>query len=269
MKKLLFTLWLLTTYSLAHGQDVPQVTNKIFIENLTLHTHPEAEPYVGNILVEEGIITQIGVNITAPYDAKIVKGDSMQAYPGFIATLSHIGIKAPKDDNQRPKVERTGYPPNDVAGITPEKSVENLYDVKEGTITDFRKQGFTMAHTVPYGKMMPGKGSVISLNGASFNEATISKDNSMYAQWSTARGVFPGTFIGIMAKWREMYRNAELANNHSSSYKANPLNRKRPNQDAATNALFSLINKEIPVFFYSRKTQRYSSDANASKRSWI
>ncbi len=253
MKKLLIVLWIMASLSHIYGQDVPQVTNKIFIKNATLTTHPGADPVVGHILIEDGLISDIGPNVTQPFDARIVKGDSMHVYAGFVATLSHIGLKEPKEDNQRPKVDRTGYPPNDIAGITPEKGIQDLYLANEGSISDFRKQGFVLSHTVPYGKMMPGQGSVISLGGAKFNQAVISRDNSMYAQWSSARGVFPATLIGIMAKWREMYKNAELSMAHASSYKANPLNKSRPSHDAATEALFPVINKQMSVYFSAEK----------------
>ncbi|NND34794.1 MAG: amidohydrolase family protein [Saprospiraceae bacterium] len=253
MKKLIILIWLLAISWVLTGQNVPQVTAKIFIENVTLNTHPGSTPFVGNILVEDGIITNIGPSITPPFDARIIDGDTMHAYAGFIATLSHIGIKEPKEDNQRPKVDRTGYPPNDVAGITPEKSVSDLYIAKEGSIKEYRQQGFAIAQTVPYGKMLPGKGSVISLSGESFDDAVILKDNSMYARWANVRGVFPATLIGIMAKWREMYKNAELLADHAEHYKANPLNRQRPNPDAATEALYPVVSNQMAVYFEAEK----------------
>ena len=253
MKNPFVLIWLLTISSLLIGQDVPKVTSKVFIENVTLNTHPGSTPFVGSILVEDGIITNIGPAIQPPFDARVIKGDSMHAYAGFIAPLSHVGLKEPKEDNERPRVERTGYPPNDVAGITPEKSISDVYQQKESSIKAMREQGFTIAHSVPFGRMMPGKGSVISLSGESFDDAVISRDHSLFAQWSTRRGVFPATLIGIMAKWRELYRNAELTMEHTKRYESNPMNRQRPTPDNATKALFPVVNKEMPVFFAAEK----------------
>ena len=235
------------------GQDVPSVTSKIFVENVMIHPKPGATPYIGHILLEDGIITNVGASISQPFDAKAISGDSLHVYAGFIATLSNIGLEKPKDDNERPRVARTGYPPNNVAGITPEQGLDDLYKSSERSISDYRKQGFAIAHAVPYGKMLPGKGSVISLNGGSFNEALISKDATLFAQWVTANRVFPATLIGIMAKWRELYRNAELANQHASAYELNPRNKKRPDQDKATSALFPVVDGTMPVFFHAEK----------------
>ncbi len=252
--KQLFILFLVLVYSYSGmSQDIPPVTNKILIKNVSITTQPGATPYIGHILVEDGIIKDVGTSIQAPYDAKVITGDSLHVYAGFIATLSHTGLKAPKENNERPRVDRTGYPPNDVAGITPELSINNIYDQKDGSIGDMRKQGFTIAHSVPHGRMLPGMGSIISLNGGSFNESVIVEDGSMFAQWRTANRVFPGTLIGIMSKWRELYRNSELTLQHNKNYKSNPRNRKRPAQDAATEALWPVVEKQMPVFFKAEK----------------
>lgn len=253
MRNLLISVLSLLFLANTIGQELPPVTQKVMIDNIFIHASPSAIPYLGDILIENGMIVEVGPSINLPFDAKMIDGDSMHVYAGFIAALSHIGLKEPKEDSDRPKVERTGYPPNDVAGITPEKSIADLYNQKDGSITGFRKQGFTIAHSVPHGKMMPGMGSIISLNSKSFEEAVISQDQSLYAQWKTSRGVFPGTLIGIMSKWREMYRNAEILEKYSTTYKRNPSNRQRPTIDAATAALFPIVRKQMPVFFTAEK----------------
>ena len=238
-----------------HGfsQDIPPVTDKILIKNVSITTQPGSTPFIGHILIEDGIIKDVGASLQVPYDAQVVSGDSLHAYAGFIAALSHAGLKAPKENNERPRVDRTGYPPNDVAGITPEMSIDDAYDHKDGSISDMRKQGFTISHSVPHGRMLPGMGSIIALNGESYNESVIVRDGSMFAQWKTANRVFPGTLIGIMSKWRELYRNAELTLQHNKNYKTNPRNRKRPAQDAATEALWPVVQKQMPVFFKAEK----------------
>ena len=252
--KQLSILFLVLAFSYnGFSQDIPPVTNKILIKNVSITTQPGATPYIGHILVEDGIIKDVGASIQTPFDAKVITGDSLHVYAGFIATLSHTGLKAPKENNERPRVDRTGYPPNDVAGITPELSIDDIYDQKDGSIGDMRKQGFTISHSVPHGRMLPGMGSIIALNGGTFNESVIVADGSMFAQWRTANRVFPGTLIGIMSKWRELYRNAELTLQHNKNYKSNPRNRKRPAQDAATEALWPVVEKQMPVFFKAEK----------------
>ncbi len=233
------------------SQDIPPVTTKIMINDVMITSTPTSSAYLGDIVIDDGLITQVGSNIKAPYDAKVIEGDSMYVYAGFIAPASHIGLKSP-DPLEDTDVERRGYPPNNIAGITPEKTIAAYYSAKESSIKSYREQGFGIALALPEGMMMPGMGSIISLGGASLNESMIHEDAVMFAQWETA-DVFPSTIIGIMSKWRELYRNSELTLQHADSYKSNPRNRKRPSQDVATEALWPVVSKDIPVFFKAEK----------------
>ena len=97
--------------------------------------------------------------------------------------------------------------------------------------------------------MLPGQTAIISLNSKPYNEAVITRDFGQYAQFRGASSMFPATTIGVMAKWRELYRNAELANQHAKRYKQQSRNLKRPNQDPATLALIPLTEKKQSVFF--------------------
>ena len=233
------------------AQDIPLVTNKVLIKDVMITTQPSASPFLGDILISDGLIERVQSDITPPYDAKVLEGDSMYVYAGFIAPASHIGLKTPegpKDTN----VARRGYPPNDIAGITPEKSIAEYYSTKESSIKDFREQGFSIAHILPDGMMLPGQGAIISLGGDPLNKSIIIDNSSMFAKWETA-DVFPSTLIGIMSKWRELYRNAELTQKHAQGYKSNPLNRKRPAQDEATEALWPVVSRQLPVYFKAEK----------------
>lgn len=255
MNKLFLLLFLISVSIGGTAQsDPPKVTKKYFIENANVTTRPGTQLANTSVLIVDGIITQVGTNLKAPYDAIVIDADSMYVYPAFIAGLSTIGVKkAENKNNERPKVERTGYPPNDLAGITPETPLSATYNASEGSIKEFREAGFAVAHSVPEGGMLPGKGSLISLNSEAFNKAVIKEDMSLFAQFKGANRVFPATTIGVMAKLREMYKNAELSLIHTKSYAANPKNKKRPSADAATEALYPVITKEIPVYFLTEE----------------
>ncbi len=235
------------------AQDVPKVSETYLIKGALVTATPESTPVIQDILIKDGIIQQVGPNINAPIMARIIRADSMYMYPGFIAAASHIGIAKPKDPSSPPKIDRPGYPPNDIAGITPEASSSDVYNEKDGSITTMRKMGFTISHSMPYGKMLPGQTAIISLNGKSFNEAVIAKDFGQYAQFKGASSMFPATTIGVIATWREMYRNAELANKHAKRYKQQARNLKRPNQDPATLALIPLTEGKQSVFFHAEE----------------
>ncbi len=250
MKKLLMGMLSILFFSSVWAQDAPQVTKKYFIKNGYVTTAPGTMMKKTSILINDGIIEQIGENITAPYDAEIIDADSMYVYPAFVAALSHTGITAAEEE-ERPRVPRPGYPPNDVAGITPEQSVQDLF--KKNDAGDLRKTGFAVIHTAPKGRMMPGKGSIITTNDGEYPEVSVADDVSLFAQFRGAPRMYPATTIGVMAKWRELYKNAELDLKYQKAYDMNPVSKKRPQIEDASEALFAVVQKEIPVFFVTNE----------------
>lgn len=243
---------LFQTHVWAQDEEVPKVTTKVALTNATITVSPGKTLQNANIILEDGLIKAVGVNAMIPFDAEVIPADSMHIYPGFIAALSHAGVPKPEDKKSEEKIS-VANPPNDKAGITPEQSLSEVYSSKEKMISDLRSQGFTTSHSVPQGRMLPGKGSVISLSGKAYDDVVIKKDMSVYAQLTGARRMFPATTIGVMAKFRDLYRDSEYANKYESKYAMNSKGLKRPNKDAATKGLYPVVSKKIPVFFRAEK----------------
>lgn len=242
------------TSLISQNSDEPAViTSKFVIQNVHIISKAGSTPTFGSVLIEDGMIKQVGRTVSIPFDAEIIEGDSMYLYPGFIDALSHTGIKKEESGGDRPKVKNPGYPPNDVAGITPDLSAFDFISHKEKSIKDMRSQGFGISHVVPHGRLFPGQGAIILLEGESPDEMTIRKNVSTYTQFKGARGMYPQTIIGQMAKWREMYRGAAYAKKHNTSFEANPVGIKRPAYDKAIQALIPVVEKKQKVFFKASK----------------
>ena len=130
MLKTLWSLILILFCSQLQAQNLPKVSETYLIKGAIVTTHPESLPLLQDILIKDGIIQEVGPKIMAPITARIIKADSMYMYAGFIAPASHIGIDKPKDASTTPEIKRPGYPPNDVAGITPEAIIDDVYILK-------------------------------------------------------------------------------------------------------------------------------------------
>ena len=77
----------------------------------------------------------------------------------------------------------------------------------------------------------------------------LMNDVSMFTQFSGAPGAYPGNVLGIMAKWRNLYRNAENNKKHYDAYAENPSGIERPERDRVTEAFFPVVTKQRPVVF--------------------
>lgn len=243
---------------LTYAQDTKEiapVTRTFVLKNATIIPQPGQMIEKGQILIKDGLIEAVGKTVTAPSNAKVIDADSMYIYPGFIEGLSHTGVPRPKNDERPPQIKDPGNPPNDAAGIQPERSVTELLDASESSIAGMRKLGFTAAHVVPYGSMLPGKGAIILLNGDSPEEMVLAANTSLFSQLQGARRVYPATTMAVMSKWRELYKQAMQAQTHEKNYKKNPRGMSRPAYDGVLEAFYPVLDKTLPVFFTAEGVQ--------------
>ncbi|MFN1836022.1 amidohydrolase family protein [Balneola sp. MJW-20] len=201
------------------------------------------------IVFKNGLIRSLGTDVSIPGDAEVIDGTDMFVYPGFIDGMSYTGAVRP-DSPERPDDLFTPDPPNDYAGITPEEQVTSQLSLEENSIEDLREIGFTVSHTVPYGRMLPGSGALLLLNHAEHPDEMLIQDNvSMYTQFVGAPGAYPGNTLGIMAKFRDLYRNATYSRQHAEMYASNPAGMERPTRDRVMEAFYPVVSNEKPIFY--------------------
>ena len=225
------------------------VTKTFAITNATVIAKPGTEMTEATVLVKNGLIVNVGKNVRIPADAEVIDASELYVYPAFIDGMSNTGAKRPENP-QRPQNLFTPDPPNDYAGITPENSIVEQIDISNSSIGNMRKVGFGISHSVPYGRMLPGSGSLLLLNDAEhMDEILMAKDVSLYSQFVGAPGAYPGNILGIMAKFRNLYKNAELHKKHVELYAQNPVGMERPTNDRVSYAFHPVIAKEKAIMF--------------------
>lgn len=233
------------------GQDsnLRPVSSKYAITNATIIQAPGKTISKGTVILENGVIKQVGSGISVPADAQVIKADSMFVYAGFISGMSNIGVPKPKEDNEKLDAKLKQNPPNDKAGITPGLSVVDKLSTKEKSIGEFRKLGFTAAITAPHNGMMSGRSALVLLGGSSAEGMVVKDNHSLNAQLKGASGMYPSTVIGVMAKFRDLYRKANQASSYSIRYASSNNGMERPVRDMTVEALFPVVNKSVPVSF--------------------
>lgn len=229
--------------------DLRPVTRAFAIRNARIVQAPGRIIERGTVLMRDGLIVAVGENIQIPFDARIIEGDSLIVYAGFIDGLSHAAVPKPKEEKDLPKIPKPAEPPNDRAGIQPERDVRTLIVANDPSIDSLRMAGFTVAHVVPHGQMLPGSGAIVSLGGKTPGEMVIRGDASLYASFKAADNIYPATTMAIMAKWRQLYREAERRKAAGSIYSENPGGLERPKFDPVLNAFNQVIDGKKPVFF--------------------
>ena len=257
LRKLSLQLALLLSFSVITAQSQAQsdptgespVTTTFVLKNATVVTQPGNEMTGTTVVIKNGLIQSVGKNVKIPTDAEEIDATDMYIYAAFIDGMSNAAATRPENP-ERPRDLFTPDPPNAYAGITPEKSVIDQLDITSKDFEDMRKAGFGLSHVVPYGRMLPGSGALVLMgSGKHIDEVILQKDKALFAQWIGAPGAYPGNILGIMAKWRNLYRNAENRKEHVEMYAQNPSGIQRPEKDRVSEAFFPVISQQKPVMF--------------------
>ncbi|MBK6950194.1 MAG: hypothetical protein IPH16_20825 [Haliscomenobacter sp.] len=216
---------------------------------------------MATVIIRDGLIHAVGTNLAIPADAKVIAADSMFVYAGFIDGLSYAGIPQsrqpaapgqagpPQPGQQAQRPANAANPTNEQAGIQPEIKARDVLSPQEKSLEDLRKLGFTAAHVVPQGRMLPGSGALFLLNGNTADEMLIKDNTSLFATFNGARGVYPSTVIGVMSKFRELYKQAEQAKMQEAMFAANPAGMAKPANNKSLQAFYPVLDKKQSVYF--------------------
>jgi hypothetical protein len=101
--------------------------------------------------------------------------------------------------------------------------------------------------------MLPGSAAIVLLKGKSADEMILLGKSAMYSELAPAQRVYPNTVIGVMAKWRELFRQATQARNYEATYASNRNGLARPTSDRILEALYPVVDKRLPLLFKADK----------------
>ena len=255
---LLCAILVLGTGAPVHGQDIsdlPAVTDTYALEGARVVQAPGQVIESATVVVDDGIISAVGSDVTVPYDARRIAADSLVVYAGFLDGLSHAGVEMPENkdgnDDNGDDVD-PGDPPPDRAGIQPNRAVRPFLTPEESHLEGLRKIGFTAGHVAPEGDMLPGQSAVILYGGDTASDMLLENEPALFAQMQTASGyVYPATDMAVIAKFRQLYREAERRQQLEAEYRRNQVGTKRPPRDPVHSALFSVVDGDKPLFFYA------------------
>lgn len=230
-----------------NAPDIPVVTGALAITNARIVVRPGQTIERGTVVMRDGLIEAVGAGIAPPYDARVIDGTGATVYAGFIDGWSWAGVPRPKERND--SVARPGDPPNDRAGITPELDVRKVFNPHDGSLDSLRRAGFGVANVAPRGGALPGTGALMLLGGRDTNRYVLRPNAFVTVSFDGANDVYPATPMGIMAKLRNLFRQARQLKEAGANFTTDPNGFPRPIDDQVRSALFGSIDGTVPVLF--------------------
>ncbi len=165
-----------------------------------------SDPFVGDILVEDGSISKIGPDLSDP-EAEVIDAKGMYVFPGFVDAHSHIGLFE----------EGVGYIYQDgnemTEPITADVNVIDAFNPSDPAIERALSGGVTTAMILP-GSANPigGQGAVVKFKSKIVDECIVKSPSGLKMAFGEnpkrvygEKGKKPSTRLGVAAIIREFF----------------------------------------------------------------
>jgi hypothetical protein len=187
----------------------------------------------------------------------------MTVYPGFVDALTNAGLQASRPTTPTPGgggASATAPPPsapqtnsNYPAGLRPELTAADDIRGGDAQFEANRNAGFTTVLTVGRTGIFNGRSAIINLAGDTVSGMIVKAPFAEHISFSTIPGQYPGSLLGTFSALRQMFLDAQRLQELQKMYAANPRGMKRPDADASLEALYPVINRQIPIVFNANR----------------
>lgn len=249
--KLKFVLFAFVATISLYG--LPALAQSYVITNARIVTVSGENIEKGTVVIRDGLIEAVGANARIPADARVFDGNGLTVYPGFIDSLTSLGLSAPaaprvQTPGQTPQAQTATSNSNYPDGLRPEEMTADELKAGEAQFEAARNAGFTTVLTVGRDGIFNGQSAVINLAGDSVSAMIVKSPFAQHVSFTTLRsGAYPVSLLGTFSALRQAFLDAQRLQEIQKMYEANPRGMKRPDADKSLEALFPVINGTMPV----------------------
>ena len=216
------------------------------IVNAQLETISNSLIKDGKILIENGLIKDLGPNINIPKSAKIIDAENNIVTPGLIEAHSHVGIS-------EAGIGPSGQDTNEITNpITPWCQALDGINMKDKAFENFRKAGITSVNVLPgSSNIFGGKTTALKCKNTIVDKAIIKENTGMKAALGENPKMLygkndksPASRMGNAAIMRETLTKA---NNYLKKINKSNKNQDSPDYNQEMESLLPLLKGEVPL----------------------
>ena len=208
------------------------------------------------ILIRNGLIEDMGTDIEVPADAKILEGDSLVVYPGFVDAQGNADYEFPDASAEAGQVT-SWAPPRSAQNFLPHRRVVDHLTATGEDLASSRKQGVVAAAVHPDGRMMPGRGAVLLYrkDAETPAELVLTTELGPTMSFRGAQGVYPSTTFAVIAFYRQSFEDALREGIIETEYTRDPRGLQTPTWDPDYAVLRNVAAGGAPVFFTANRPE--------------
>ncbi|MDN5923673.1 MAG: amidohydrolase family protein [Xanthomonadales bacterium] len=177
----------------------------ILLENAAIHTVSHGVIQGADLLIEDGKIAALGVDLDAPADAKRIDLAGKHVYPGYIAANSVLGLTEISAVRATNDMSEVGPINPNVRALAAINADSELFPVA-------RANGVLSALIVPQagnGGLLSGQAALIKLDGWTYEDMKLKAPSGEHLFWPTLR--LPSWLPEQFAKKAQESRKQKLA----------------------------------------------------------
>ncbi len=185
INKSLISLLVAAAISPAMAHDIvpgAKQTAPVLLTDATIHTATQGVLENADLLMVDGKIAAIGVDLAAPQGAKVVALNGKHLYPGLIALANQLGlieIEAVRATDDTAEVTDTN----------PDIRARIAYNADSEVIPTVRANGFSYSLVYPKGSTLMGQSSLMQLDAWTWQDATVADGVGLHVNWPSASTV--------------------------------------------------------------------------------
>ncbi len=172
---LLFLLSFKTIFAHDQTPGAPQ-TRPIALTNAKVYTVSQGILENATVVFDKGKIIAVGANMQLPADAETIDCAGKSVYPGFITCASTIGLV-------EIEAVRATRDLTEVGTINPNALAQTAYNPDSEIIPTVRSNGVLLAHVMPEGSTVPGRGSLMMMDGWTREDIALKPVTGLHIQW--------------------------------------------------------------------------------------
>ena len=229
-----------------------EVPSAIAIKDAHIVTVSGADLPKGTVLLRNGLIQDIGPNLSIPADAWVIDGTGLTVYPGFMDGLGTWGIPGASPPAggsartagagpQAPLPQTTSTPasrirgPEDRPQTYSDQRAADLISPTDSRLDAARAAGFTSSATFPNKGIFEGLGALIDLAGERSGDMVVAQPIGQQVAFRVGGGgmgrAFPSSLMGNISYVRQLYLDLNQYKQAKQIYAEHPGGTKRPEYD--------------------------------------
>jgi imidazolonepropionase-like amidohydrolase len=227
------------------------------IRNARIVTVSGADIENGTVLIRDGKIEAVGVNVNVPAGAQSIDGRGLSVYPGMIDAGTNMGLV------EIPQGASGTVDTSEVGDLNPNAKAITAVNPHSAHIAVTRVEGITNTLTAPTGGLISGQAALINLLGTAPKEMAVVPQVALVINYPRIGGG-GGGFGGFQApanltetlannerqveQIRKMLRDAEAYGRAQDAY-AKDKSLPRPDRNVVLEPLVPYVRGQQPVIF--------------------